>query len=1004
MHTFLFTDIESSTRLWEEQPEAMSRALARHDDLLRKGLEANGGRVLKTTGDGMIAVFDAPSMAVSTAVAAQRAIEDTDWGPTGTLRVRMGIHSGDSDHRDQDFFGPTMNRTARIMAAAHGGEILISATVVDLAASSLPIGVSLQDLGTHRLKDLTDPVHLYQLTHPDIRSDFPPPITLDARPHNLPLQTTEFLGRDEELAAIETMLNSPGARLVTLTGPGGAGKTRIALQVAAEQVDRFGDGVFFVDLSAERDPGAAFEAILRALDLPLSGTGDALQLLKGRLRDREMLLILDNLEQITSIGPGLGELLQAVPKLRVVATSRETLRIRAERVFPIPPMSLPHPADPPTVIAQAEAVRLFAERARMVRPEFAVTLDNALILAEICLRLDGLPLAIELAAARLNIFTPADLLERLRQRLDVLGAGGRDLPDRQRTLWGAIGWSYELLDDSERALLELFSVFSTAGLTSLEIVAAQALDARFVLDLLASLVDKSLIRADESGNSQRFSMLLMIKEFAEEHLAASPERDRAVREAHARYFSDFVKELEERLHGVGREEALDELAVEIGNLRTAWRFWVDEGDPVELFGLLDGLWALHEAKGWYHAAIELARDALGVLSNTGPSPGLIDEELTVRTSLARALMAVQGYGPEVEESFQEALVLADRAGSGAQRFPVLRALATYYMGINQWERGAEIGQRLFELAEQEGSDSIRAEAHYVYGAGKTFSGDPETGLAHLEKAIQLHDPKLHGASRFRLGPSTSVVARVASGLVLAQAGELEQAIDRVGTALDVARGIDHPYSLAYAHYHNGYLSLVRGRFDLCLDFAQELAAVAGENEYPVWATLATVLEGAALTGLGKIEEGLELTEAGVDLYQGLSAPPVFWPLILAIRSSVHTRAGRPEIALQLIREAKGLIPEGELANAEFLMIEGDALRMLDDIEGAENAYMEAVRSAQATGEKLAELQSSMRIVALRRHHGRSPDGSIELAVVYERFTEGLDELPLQEARALLASP
>ncbi len=1003
MQTFLFTDIEASTRLWEEHPDEMAPALARHDAILIEAVDQAKGKVLKTTGDGMIAVFDSVDEAITAGIQAQETLSAEKWGPTGPLRVRMGVHSGDTENRDGDYFGPAMNRTARIMAAGHGGQVLLSGVAAGLAGGRLPPGAVLRDLGTHRLKDLTLPEHLYQLVLDDLESEFPPPITLDARPHNLPLQNTEFLGRANELAAIQVMLESPNTRLLTIAGPGGAGKTRLGLQVAAEQLDRFRDGVFFVDLSADRDPAAVFETIVRALALPVSGGGEALQILKSRLRDRQMLLVLDNFEQVTAAAVGLSELLQHAPELKIVVTSRETLRVRAEHVFPIPPLSLPHPKDPTPSIAESEAVQLFTERARAVRPEFALTDENAAVVAEICLRLDGLPLAIELAAARLNVFTPSDLLTRLRERLDILGAGGRDLPDRQRTLWGAIGWSYELLDEAERDLFELMSVFSTADFSALESVAASAFDAGFVLDSLASLVDKSLIRGDDGAGSQRFSMLLMIKEFGEERLADSDQRNEAVRLAHALYFSDFAKQLANRLQGAERESALIDLTWEIGNLRTAWRFWVDRGNLDQLLSLIDGLWALHEAKGWYHTAIELASDTLGLLEKAERTPELAAEELTLRTSLARALMAVRGYGVEVENEFKRALAIAQTAGTAAQRFPVLRALATYYMGTAEFAQGAEYGRQLLELGEREGDETILIEGHYVFGVATAFLGDLDTGLPHLDRAIELHDPRVHGSARFRLGPNTGVVARVASGLILWQCGALDRSIARLREALDLAEEIDHPYSIAYALYHNGYLALIRSRFEECVQRAKQLAEVAEENDYVVWRTLSTFLEGVSTTALGQTEEGLAMTETAIDLYQGLTTPPVFWPQILSFRGLVYALAGHPERALVLIDEAIEIGGPEDNDAPEFRVFRGDFLRMLSepDRSGAEKAYLAAIQGANAGGLRLIELQALTRLVGLRREVGQSPDGAEELAALYATFTEGFDEHDLVMARQVL---
>lgn len=1003
MQTFMFTDIESSTRLWEEHPAGMTESLALHDSVVVESIVGARGAVLKTTGDGVIAVFETAGDAVAAALAAQVGLSSVSWGATGPLRVRIGIHGGETELRDGDYFGPVMNRAARIMAAGHGGQVLLSAVAAHAARDHLPSGSTLRDLGTHRLKDLTLPEHIFQLLHDDIPTEFPEVLTLDSRPHNLPLQTTAFLGRANELAAIQAMLESPATRLLTIAGPGGAGKTRLGLQVGAEQLDRFRDGVFFVDLSAERDPDAAYEAIVRTLDLPVSGGGDPLQILKTRLRDRQMLLILDNFEQVTAAATGIAELLQHAPEVTVVVTSRETLRVRAERVFPVPSLSLPHPSAGSSAIAESEAVQLFSERARAVRPDFAITEDNARIIAEICLRLDGLPLAIELAAARLNLFTPADLLERLRTRLDILGAGGRDLPDRQRTLWGAIGWSYELLDTTERDLFEVLSVFSTTDLPALEAVSAAALNDAFILDSLSSLVDKSLVRGDGSGASQRFSMLLMIKEYAESRLAASPEREQEVRDAHARYFSDFARQLQERLRGHDRESALEDLASEIGNLRTAWRYWVDRGDLEQLFNLLEGLWALHEAKGWYRAAIELATDTLEVLATAEPSPELAAEELTLRTSLARTLMAVRGYDVEVEEAFKQVLELSEATGIAAQRYPVLRALASYYMNLANFAQAREMGEQLLELGERDDDESIRLEAHYVIGASTSFAGDLEHGLAHLDRVIDMYDPRIHGSNRFRLGPNTAVVARVASGLIRWQCGELGQAVHSLTDALAVAKEIDHPFSIAFALYHNGFLALNRGRLEDCAQFASELAEVADENDYLLWRTLATVLEGVSLTGRGKVEEGFEMTEVGITLYQGLTTPPIFWPLILALRAMVHAAAGRPDQAVGLIDEAISIGSDDEVIAPEFRTMRGDFLLMssVPDHDAAEEAYLAAIRGSRVNTMRLVELQALTRLVALRRQLGRSPDGADELASVYASFTDGHDEHDLIAARELL---
>jgi predicted ATPase/class 3 adenylate cyclase len=1000
MKSFVFTDIESSTRLWEDDPEAMSAALQRHFEVLTVAVEAESGRILKSTGDGIIAVFDQAPNAVAATLAGQRALTTETWSTPGPIRVRMGIHAGEAQVGEDDFFGPVLNRAARIMAAGHGGQVMTSSAVADLVGASVPEGASLLDLGVHRLKDLTEPEHLYQLVHPDLKRDFPAPLTLESSPNNLPYQTTEFLGRDNELNTIETMLMAPGTRLVTIAGPGGAGKTRLGLQVAAELAHRFADGVYFVELAAEGDADSAFEAVIRALDLPTS-SGDPLDVLRSNLVEREMLLLLDNFEQITEAGPGVVALLQSCPGLKTLVTSRETLRVRGEHVFPVPPMGLPDPRDPMDEIAQAETVMLFTNRARSVRPDFALTPDNAPMIAQICLRLDGLPLAIELAAARMSLFTPETLLQRLQDRLDVLGGGGRDLPDRQRTLWGAISWSYELLDEAERRAFEMMSVFSSARLEAIEAVASQTLGSIDLFETMASLVDKSLIRSDDLAGDRRFSMLLMIKEFAAERLADVPEFSQQVRRAHADYFCRFTIDLNERLNGPERQQVLDELGMEIGNLRTSWGYWVETGDVEQIFQLIDGLWALHDAKGWYHAAIELASDALRVLTEAGPSPELAAEELTLRTGLARALMAVRGYDVEVEDAFKKVLEMTEQSGDVSLQTPVLRSLATFYQQLGKMDEALVLGRRVLAVAEQEQDPSLLAEGRFLTGAALAFSGESEEGLAILEEAIASSDAITSSVDRFRVGPNTAVSTLVAAGMVHWQIGAIDLGISRVARSLDVAEDLEHPFSVAYALYHNGFLALGRNRFDEARDFALRLRVVSTENDYALWGTLSTVLEGVASTFLGYAATGLKMTETGIELYQGMTTPPIFWPLILHLRGLVHAHAGNPERGLNLVDEAISMLGPDEFP--DIRISRADIMRLLPtpDLDDVERCYLSAIDSARTSRQRTYELQAWTRLVDLRRARGVVPDGSDELRVIYDTFTEGFAEHDLVMARTVL---
>jgi predicted ATPase/class 3 adenylate cyclase len=1003
--TFVFTDLESSTRLWERVPDAMKVAVERHDAILRGAVEDADGRVVKITGDGLMAVFSSPADGVNACLEAQQALQTEAWGETGPLRVRMGLHVGQAQARAGDFYGPPVNRAARIMAAAHGGQVLLSALAAELAEERLPAEVRLRDLGDHRLKDLFQPEHIFQLVHPELPSDFPPLATLSDRPNNLPTQTSEFLGREAQLSVIRDLLDTAGVRLLTLTGPGGIGKTRLALQGAADQIDRFEDGVYFVDLSPVRDADAAFEAIARAVGLTGSSDEGVLEVLKQQLPTRHMLLLLDNFEQVMDAADGVADLLQHCPDLNVLVTSREALRVRGEHLLAVPPLSLPNGSAQTSaeIVAEYEAVRLFVERAREARPSFALTDDNAAAVAEISTRLDGLPLAIELAAARLKLFSPDDLRDRLRSRLELLGRGPRDLPARQQTLRGTIEWSYELLDGEEQAVFQLLSVFSPTRVEAVEEVVARlkSLGQVDVVDRLTSLVDKSLVRSLEGSGPQRLSMLETIREYAAERLEEEPGFSIEARQAHAEYFSDFSQSRRDRMYGPEREDTLEDLESELGNLLTAWRYWVGAVDAEQLNKLLDGLWVLHDARGWYHAAVELTTDLLGVLSAAPSTPDRAREEITLRTSLARGLMAIRGYTQEVEEIYGGALSLAEEAGELPRLFPVLRSLASFHLYRGEFEKTAAVGRELLDLAKQQEDAGLQVEGHLLMGSSVAFGGDVLTGLEHLDRGITLFDPRQHQPGPFRLGPSSGVVSYTTSAFLLWLLGYPGRAVERAAGAVDLARQLNHPFTLAYTLFHVGFLDLWRRELELVHERASGVLDVAEEHDYQIWRALALALQGAAMTGLGRPEEGLARIDQGIALYQGLKTPPVFWPLLLSVRAGAFAAGGRPADGLPLIDEAIEMTGEGNVLYPDFALLTGDLLVALADADGAETWFQSAFDVAGDLGVRMPKLRAATRLSRLRRAAGKRPDGTDELHSVYETFTEGFDTLDLLEARAVL---
>ena len=1003
--TFLFTDIEGSTRLVQGLGDAYPPLLEQHHDIVRSAIEANDGLVVSTEGDSFFAVFPSAPAALRAAVEAQLALERHPWADDARIRVRMGLHTCEGRIGAGSYVGVDVHRGARIGAAGHGGQVLLSASTAQLAERALPPEVSLIDLGEHRLKDLLQPERIFGVGHPSLAAEFPPLKTLTGRPNNLPMQTSELVGRDGELREIRDLLADPGIRLLTLFGPGGIGKTRLAVQVGAEQADRAPDGVYFVDLSPVTDADAAFDAVARAVGA--SGTGAPLDLLRQRLAPLRVLLVLDNLEQVIEAAGGIAELLGSSPGLRILVTSREALRIRGERLFAVPPLTLPDDVTSEAAVARSEAGRLFVERARDARPGFELTDDEAGDVAEICVRLDGLPLAIELAAARIALFSPGELRDRLREHAGDLGGGTRDLPERQQTLRSTIEWSERLLDEDERSTFRLLSVFATARIEAVEAVASR-LDGdagKDVLPRLVSLVDKSLVRSLDEDGHRRLSMLETIRDYATERLDELPEERDAVRRAHAEHFAGVAHGHRQRLTGRERADVLAELEADLGNLRAAWRYWVEAGDLGRLDAMLDALWTLHDDRGWYHGAIALSNDLLSALAAAPLSAERTAQEIMVRTSLARGLMAIRGYTQEVEDIYAGALAQLEETGEPSDAVPLLRSLGSLYLYRGEFEKGIGIGRRLLEIGERQGDAALRAEGHLRLGTNFVSIGHVEEGLDHLDHAIGLFDPQQHAPGRLRLGTSPGIVPYTTSAFVLWAIGHPARAVERGAGALRIAAELRHPYSAAYALFHVAFLDVWRRDWSSVHDRASQVLDIAEEHDYQVWRALALIFLGVSETALGRPVEGMALSDQGIARYQDLTTPPVFWPMLLSVRARGFGMAGRPEEGLEPVDQAMELMRGlDNVLFPQLPLVKGDLLAAATGAGDAQGSFRDAFAAADAAGARMWQLRAATRLVELRAAAGE-PAGEEHVALreVYEMFADESETADLADARIALGS-
>jgi predicted ATPase/class 3 adenylate cyclase/Tfp pilus assembly protein PilF len=762
--TFLFTDIEGSTKLWERYPEGMRWALARHDDLLRSAIQEHHGTIFKTVGDAFYAVFPSATEAVAAALHAQRALVEPGWGETGPLCVRMGLHTGVAEERDNDYFGPTLNRVARLHGIGHGRQTLLSQTTYEIVCECLPSEASLRDLGMHRLKDLAEPVHVWQLLDPALPSEFPALKSLDYLPTNLPQQFTSFIGREKEMAEIKELIGT--ARLLTLTGTGGTGKTRLALQVAAEVLEQYRDGVWLVELAPVADPARVPQAVAETLGVKEVAGEPITRSLLSYIKDRQMLLVLDNCEHLLEASARLAEaLLKSCARVRVLVSSRESLGIAGESAYRVPSMSVPDSkqAQTPEGLSRYESVRLFIERAKAAKSDFTVTPQNATSLASVCQRLDGVPLAIELAAARVRAMPLEQIEVRLDNRFRLLTGGSRTALPRQQTLRALIDWSYDLLNDQEKILLHRLSVFAGGwtleaaeavcagedveempvprpasqpadgdGMASTRHPTPHTLHPDAVFDLLTSLVDKSLVVYEEREGNARYRLLETVRQYAAERLQLAGETAQ-LKARHRDYCLALAEEAAPQLSGPDQQLWLQRLEMEHDNLRAALAWCIEEETGAEAGLRLSGLlWWFWNVRCHWSEGREALKRALGRDVARGRTA-----DRAAALNGAGFLATVQGDYTEARAQLEESLRLFRELDDRKALAFVLNNLGNLAIRQGDDAGARALYEESIELARQVGDR--RGLANTLSNLGHLISneGDEAGAQAVYEESLRL---------------------------------------------------------------------------------------------------------------------------------------------------------------------------------------------------------------------------------------------------------------------------
>jgi len=814
--TFLFTDIEGSTRKWQNWPHKMKIALKKHDEILQQEIEANNGWVFKTVGDAFCAAFHRAMDCVDCAIAVQKSINNEKWDLPEQIKVRMSIHTGEAVERNHDYYGPALNRVARLEAITYGGQVLMSLVTAELIRDMLAEPADLKPMGNHRLKDLTRPEAVFQLTHPDLLEEFPPIKSLDSHPHNIPIMPTLLIGRDSEMKILEKMLLESKERIISVIGPGGMGKTRISIQIAAELIEHFRNGVFFVDLTKIEKADLFYQLILSTLNIKECRGKDPLQLVTEYLIEKEILLILDNFEHIMDGAVYAAELLSICPGIQFLVTSREALHLRGEKIFQLPSLKTPEVENEKSLsvkkMNQYDSVRLFIERAEEVSEGFIIDKKNAPAIAQICVHLDGIPLAIELAAARITTLSPQAIMIRLNHRLDMLTQGAVDLPDRQHTLRSTIDWSYDLLDEKHKEIFIMLSVFQGG----FDLDAAEAVcigENHSVLDEVEHLLEKSLIvKKDLPGGEPWFYMLETIHEYASELLGKSD----FVFNAERKYADYFFNTADLCYRGIENSEQfvlIGKLSNNHENLLSALNIYNRNKDFLKYTQMICSLLPFWGLRGW----ISLGREYYGKVDLS-----TVEDKLLFNLQYEYGRLLKQALEWDKSKAiFTNLLNRSDLEILDEMKVKYSLGWSLYW--LNSWDDGKSLFDEVMRSA-LERKDEL-SEAKAGYGIAYVLQRQK-----HMEEAEKL---LVHSISIFEKKGVIRLQAQAITnlGIIHYQNSVFKEAEKEFKAALPIFKSLDDVINLRKILNNLGYLNLNMKNNSSAIRYYKELLRYSNNEAF-----------------------------------------------------------------------------------------------------------------------------------------------------------------------------